>query len=228
MIYGLFGLALVVIGVFIYSEMRQKPLRSFALKGLSSAMFIAIYLYGVATTTSIQSYPLVVGFFGIGLVFGLIGDLVLALRSMRPQEDNHRIILYGTLSFSIGHVFYYMALLKYGSFEVLAILIALILSNATFLASRVMRLNWGPSKWPSLVYSFFLFLVAAQSLLIVINNGFSSYHTTLLLGSVLFAVSDLVLAQIYFAPKPMTQLIPINLSLYYAAQLLLAFSISLI
>ena len=52
-----------------------------------------------------------------GLVAGLIGDLLLGLRPLLPQEDNNELSL-PDRQFSVGHIFYYFALLSMDRFSV--------------------------------------------------------------------------------------------------------------
>ncbi len=228
MIYLMLSLAVLLFVLYLYVELNHKPLHAFAFKGLASLGFIGVFTVSVVSNNTFLNEPLIAALFLIGLVAGLMGDLYLALRPLRPKEENHSIILIGTLCFATGHVFYYSALLLNGPFSLWAPLISLIVTIATFMASKLMKLNWGPSKIPSLVYSFLLFLVASQAFINALNDGFTPYGLVVLIGAVLFALSDLILAQIYFGNNTKKSFIVANLSTYYLAQILLAFSLFLI
>jgi hypothetical protein len=229
MVYMLIFIALILIGFYIYVELLDKPVLAFASKGLASFGFIALFGFSVIDTDAYQVSPLIVGMFGLGLVAGLMGDLYLALRPMRPVSENHLIILFGTLCFAMGHGFYYSALLIYGSFTLWALVISAIITVVTFIGSKFLKLDWGPSKYPSLIYSFLVFLVAGQALLNAIETGFNPFSTIVFIGALLFGISDLILAQIYFGKSAHDKkMIVLNLSTYYVAQVLLAFSLFLL
>lgn len=214
--------------IYIYIETQNKPLPSIAFKGLASFGFITLFAISVLSSKAYVMYPTFVFLFMLGLIAGLMGDIYLALRPLRPSEENHKIILFGTICFATGHLFYYSGLLIIGQFSLWAIGISLVITVGTFLLSKVLKLNWGPSKIPSIIYSFLVFLVAAQAIMNGVNFGFSGFNVAVISGAILFGISDLVLAQIYFGGKTTSPFIVLNLSAYYAAQILLAFSLYLL
>jgi len=229
MVYMLIFIASILIGLYIYVELLGKPVLAFASKGLASFGFIVLFVFSVLDSDAYRVGPLIVGLFGLGLVAGLMGDLYLALRPMRPVSENHQIILFGTLCFAMGHGFYYSALLIYGSFTLWALFFSAVITIVTFLGSKFLKLDWGPSKYPSLIYSFLVFLVAGQALFNAIEIGFNPFSTIVLIGALLFGISDLILAQIYFGKSAHDKkMIILNLSTYYGAQILLAFSLFLL
>jgi len=228
MVYLLVSLSVLLVGLYLYVELNHKPLYAFAFKGLASLGFIAVFVGSVVANNTFLDNPIIAALFLIGLTAGLMGDLYLALRPLRPTDENHSIILIGTICFATGHIFYYSALLLNGSFSFWAPLISVLVTIATFMASKIMKLNWGPSKIPSLIYSFLLFLVATQAFINALNFGFSSYRLIVFIGAFLFAISDLILAQIYFGNNTQKSFVIANLSTYYAAQILLAFSLFLL
>jgi uncharacterized membrane protein YhhN len=228
MVYFILVIAVILAGVYILTEIKSEPLKAFAVKGLASFGFISLFIVSVYENNAYQTNSIIVCFFALGMVAGLMGDLYLALRPLRPKSENHQIILYGTICFAIGHLFYYLALLNYGTFSIWGIIISLIITIATFMISKLMKLNWGASKYPSIVYSFMLFLVAGQSFINAVHVNFISFSLIVFLGALLFGISDLVLAQIYFKDCKRKGFIVLNLSLYYAAQILLAFSLFLL
>ncbi|PKL01005.1 MAG: hypothetical protein CVV56_04145 [Tenericutes bacterium HGW-Tenericutes-1] len=228
MIYlGIF-LSVGLVGLYIFIETLGKPLQSITFKGLASFGFIFLYVISVLSSKAYLSHPTVVFLFGLGLVAGLMGDIYLALRPLRPVDENHQIILIGTFCFMVGHTLYYSAIIINGSFSIWAIVISTIITITTFMASKLLKLNWGPSKIPSIIYSFFLFLVAGQAFMNGLSLGFNGFNSAVTIGAILFGISDLILAQIYFGGKTSNPFIILNLSTYYAAQILLAFSLYLL
>lgn len=228
MIYLSISLSVGLVALYIYIETLGKPFQSIKFKGLASFGFIFLYVISVLSSKVYLTHPTMIFLFGLGLVAGLMGDLYLALRPLRPNEENHQIILVGTLCFMVGHILYYSALVMNGSFSIWAIVISLFITVATFLASKVLKLNWGPSKIPSIFYSFLLFLVAGQAFMNGIAIGFNGFYSAVTIGAILFGISDLILAQIYFGGKSSNPFVILNLSTYYAAQIFIAFSLYLL
>ena len=228
MIYLAIFIAVFLASVFIYVETKSKPLLAISLKGLASFGFIVLFSVGVLQVKTYLSEPTIVILFSLGLIAGLMGDIYLALRPLRPLQENHQIILIGTICFATGHVFYYIALLLIGQFSLWAIVISVVITIGTLFASKVLKLNWGPSFTPSVIYSFLVFLVAGQAIMNGINIGFSGFNVAVISGTILFGLSDLVLAQIYFGGKTSNPFIVLNLATYYSAQILLAFSLYLL
>lgn len=228
MIYWALLIAFLSASIYIFIETQNKPLQSIAFKGIASFGFITLFTISVLSSKAYDMHPTFVFLFFLGLIAGLMGDIYLALRPLRPNTENHRIILFGTICFATGHLFYYAGLLIIGQFSFWAIVISLFITVGTYLLSKVLKLNWGPSKIPSIIYSFLVFLVAGQAIMNGINLGFSGFNLAVISGAILFGISDLVLAQIYFGGKTSNPFVVLNLSTYYTAQILLAFSLYLL
>lgn len=108
MVYPFLGIAVVMMVIYITVELTQKPLYALFIKALASLSFI---LLGVTRLLFVQSaYPELLGWVILGLASGLIGDIVLALRPLRPQEEDKIIIVLGIISFALGHLFYLVGL----------------------------------------------------------------------------------------------------------------------
>jgi hypothetical protein len=56
-------------------------------------------------------------------------------------------------------------------------------------------------------------------------DGFSSFSILFIIGAILFAISDLILAPIYYKNDRRNIMIILNLVTYYAAQIMIASSI---
>ena len=57
-----------------------------------------------------KAFPLIALLIGLGMTFGFLGDLFLA--SVLPAPDR---VLTGIASFAVGHIFYILALVWFGS-----------------------------------------------------------------------------------------------------------------
>jgi len=236
MMFYVLLLAVVLVILFISLEIRDRPLEAMFLKALASFGFIMVFAYAFYQyfSASYESiWPVssdtigikVAVLFLLGLVAGLIGDLILALRPLQKKKVESVIINAGIVAFSIGHIFYYSGLLFIHEFSVLSILFSLAVTLFIHIMSKRLGFDMGKSKIPALIYSFLIFLMVGQALINGIFTGFDTYMTILFTGALLFAVSDLILAPIYFRNDRRKGMVVLNLSTYYAAQLLIALSI---
>lgn len=236
MSYFVLAFALTGVIAFIITELGDVPLNALFCKIIASFGFLLVFVAVVAEKSLADISPFYVGavYFGnapvlllflLGLIAGLIGDIVLGLRPLRPKEENEKLILSGMVSFSVGHVFYYAALLIIYQFSVYAIVIAAVMTVVIHFGGKILKLSFGRLHVASLAYTLILFLVFGQTLVNAIAQGFTVASTLMMVGAFLFALSDLILAQIYFGGKTAKGFIASNLGMYYAAQLLLAFSL---
>lgn len=236
MMFYIVLLAVVLVTLFISLEIRNRPLEAMFLKALASFGFIMVFAYAFYQyfNASYESiWPVssdtvgikIAVLFLLGLVAGLIGDLILALRPLQKKEVESVIIIAGIVAFSIGHIFYYSGLVIMHEFSVLPILFSLAITLFIHIMSKRLGFKMGAAKIPALIYSFLIFLMVGQALVNGIFIGFDTYVAVLSTGAILFAVSDLILAPIYFRNDSRKGMVVLNLSTYYAAQLLIALSI---
>ncbi len=87
---------------------------------------------------------------------------------------------------------------------------------------KPMKLNYGKSTLSILAYSFALSSSLCFSVSNLILNGASLFNILLVVGFVLFFASDLILSMIYFKEKSNHDLYYPNLSIYYAAIIVIA------
>lgn len=228
--------AIFLVGLFIFFELKDKPLRSLLIKGFASFGFLLVFasaLYEkldmgqhVFVVTShyldvIRIAPLIL----LGLIAGLLGDIHLELRSLLDPSKDKKIIVGGIVFFSVGHIFYLTALLMLGSFSYLSIIIGMIMSVLIFFASKLLKFEMGIAKYPTLFYTFIMFMLVGQALGYAISVEFSVFSVLILSGAILFSISDLLLAPIYYQGNKKKIMIALNFATYYAAQLLIAYSI---
>ncbi|MCF7932297.1 MAG: lysoplasmalogenase [Acholeplasmataceae bacterium] len=231
------ALACLFVALFILVEIQEKPLLALFLKGLASFGFLMVFAFGLNDAiVNVFDDPVWFGYFqndrllvamlfALGLVCGLLGDLYLGLRPLRPAGENERIIMSGITAFSLGHIFYYVALVMIGGFTVWAILFSVIVTILFYVGSDAMDFKMGKVKLPSLFYSGLIFLMVGQAIFNTVGLGLSTYTSIVLAGALLFAISDLILAPIYFKGETRKGFVIANLSTYYAAQILIALSV---
>jgi uncharacterized membrane protein YhhN len=95
--YILGALSLVLCIVFCIFRSKQANVWSLALKTSASLAFVLCGLFAINATASYTSTLFIIA----GLVFGLVGDIVLDLKIMYPTQSNQYFVT-GTSAFAIG------------------------------------------------------------------------------------------------------------------------------
>lgn len=231
------ALACFFVALFILIEIQEKPLLALLLKGLASFGFLMVFAFGLNDAiVNVFDDPVWFGYFAndrllvsmlflLGLVCGLLGDLFLGLRPLRPKAENETIILFGISAFAIGHIFYYIALVMVGGFTFWAIVFSAVVTVLFYFGSKALRFEMGKVMIPALLYSGLIFLMVGQAVFNTVGLGLSTYTGIVVAGAVLFAISDLILAPIYFKGETRKGFVIANLSTYYAAQIMIALSV---
>jgi len=217
-------LSILSVITYIIIEHMKKPLLALMVKGFASLSFISVFAASIFGRVQFIDKS-VVSFVLLGLVAGLMGDLYLALRPLRPKAENEKIILGGIICFSTGHVFYIIALLSLSGFHWISIPISIVMTAIVIIGSKVMKFQMGIAKYPTYFYSLLIFLMIGQTIGHGIATEFGGFEILMVVGAILFGVSDLILAPIYYQGKDTKLLITLNLVTYYAAQILIAASI---
>jgi len=230
----MFAFSILLVTLYIAIEVRGKPLTAFFFKGLASFSFLLVFAVSLSMKLGLlhdgtidfsNFYMPVPILILLGLIAGLLGDLYLALRPLQNPKQNETIIISGIVCFSIGHIFYFSALLYLGPLSMIAILVALIMTSFIFFMSKKLGYQMGKALIPTFIYSGLIFLMVGQSLGYAIRVEFSAFSVMFLAGAILFAISDLILAPIYYAGNDKKLMVILNLSTYYLAQLMIAASI---
>ena len=98
-------LGLVLQSLFIQSEIDGKMKAAVVLKGTASFMFVLLGGYLLSSKVTMFG-----DFIFKGLIFGMIGDILLNLRYLVPKQKALSVFGLGVLSFTIGHAFYFSAI----------------------------------------------------------------------------------------------------------------------
>ena len=221
------GIAVILLVWYLICKCKKYNLKELFIKIGISLLFVLLALVATYKSGKITIFNVLVI---IGLVFGLIGDILLDLKYI----DLDRSIGYtysGFIVFGIGHIMFMSAMIMnyYQSggilYIILAIVLDIILSIATILMEKPLKLNYGRLKKISFAYALCLFGTCSFSLFLAIQNGFSILSLNMfLIGAILFAVSDLVLSGTYFGEgkeRPVDFIL--NYITYYGAQFTIAF-----
>ena len=218
-------LAICSATLFIVLSKGQRGLLSLALKAIASFCFILLAMGAVYNKGINLPYFLVV----MGLVASLVGDVVLALPDMKEmQAKSQALTLVGGLSFAVAHCFYLAAMIILFGCRWWVILVAVALGLIFFFGNKMIgKLDYGKLTYGMPFYATFVSLVVAESIMAIIN-GSATVAIMLVVGFVLFWLSDIVLMNIYFGNKTDKQKVNyyyFNLAFYYGAQILIALSL---
>lgn len=220
-------LGLAALFVYIREKLKGCTVKALIIKSIVSALFIA------AGFCAFYANPGRCGLFILGgLVCGILGDIWLDLKYIYPAEDAPYTFS-GFISFAIGHVLFISGmLLDFGGAVpaarmLLIAALSIVLGFATVLSGPLMGLDYGRYRGVSMLYGPLLFGTALVALLLSQGSGFENTGLVMMLvGGVLFALSDLVLSGTYFGlgrNRPVD--IILNYIFYYGAQFTIALSI---
>ena len=219
------GIAALLLIWYLISKCQKYDLKELFIKTGISFLFIVVAL--VATLSS-EKFGLFNVLVITGLLFGLIGDILLDLKYV-DKERTDGYSYGGFIVFGLGHIMFMIAIIMnyhHGSFIyiLIPIILDIICSVLTILLEKPLKLNYGKMKLISFCYALCLFGTFSFTLLLAIENGFQILSLNMfLIGSVLFAISDLVLSGTYFGEgkeRPIDFIL--NYVTYYGAQFVIA------
>ncbi len=194
------------VGALLLAELKSSRLGVWLIKPVASTLFVITALLAGALASSYGRLIL------LGLLLSWLGDVFLI-------SKRQLFFIVGLGSFLLAHVAFSGAFLLQ-SLKVLPLTLA---ATATVVFAIII-LRW---LWPHLSHSFrpaVVSYLAAISLMVVLASGtMAAAGPQLLIGAVMFAVSDIFVARERFvSPSVVNRLW--GLPLYYAAQLIFALS----
>lgn len=209
---------------FIATEYAGRMLRATVLKGLASLMFVLLGLLCYRSSPTPFGRLIV-----IGLILGMIGDVLLNMRNLYEGRKSMMVFAAGILAFLSGHFLYIAALLRRGGPGIL--LTALILTAVIAAASvpPLMKRITAPSKGLKIFGYVYLVIVIAMSscaAALLRADGGTALSAVFTAGGALFMISDFIMIYYSFGRK-IKPLRAVNLLSYYVGQLLIALCILL-
>ena len=220
-IHYLFILAgFVLQALFIKSEHEEKYLLADILKGAASLMFVLIGY----NAFQIVNNPFNRQFF-YGLLFGMIGDILLNLRYVFPKHGQ-KIFLAGILAFLIGHILYLVALIP----QARHVWIWYCIIIGALAAGGLLAYTFKTMEVKKAFKIFGVFYLGAVFIMTAIALGIAVFTPTrrtviYAIGALLFTASDVVLIFNTFSGVTKFSLRITNLTLYYIGQILIACSL---
>ena len=212
----LIPLCLVLAGLFLREESREKYVPAVVLKGLASACFV---LLGALASPGTPLGRLIV----VGLVLGCVADVLLNLRWVF-EKKGQLIFLVGILVFLSGHVLYLAAILPLCPRPLLCCAVGAVLT-ALLMMWIFKRISAKKAfKIFGVVYigAIVLLNCVAAANLLAAPSAFTALFAA---GAVFFLVSDIVLILNTFGSETKQSLRVTNVMLYYVGQLLIALSL---
>ena len=224
---------------FLVVRVKQGGVKALFLKTISAVLFILSSF--VALSMKPENYYYGV-FIVIGLVFGMLGDIWLDLKFVHKDFDEQYTFA-GIFSFMIGHIFYVVGILAaYPEFIgwqiALAIFSAVAVTAIVRFASVKMGFEYGKFNLLIAIYSVVTMLTVTFALNAVNAFGwlpilagapmpeFMPKLLCLNMGTVMFALSDLVLSFVFFKKGGNTSRnVVLNHSVYFTSQFILTLSI---
>lgn len=213
-------LCLIIMSVFIYFEKKEKYVLAVILKGLASLMFVLLG-YWCASTLPNSDFT---KFVKIGLILGLIADVMLNLRFVFKTKGKI-VFLVGILVFLSGHILYLCALIPTVNNIVLPLVIGVIL---TAIIIKWIFTQIEAAKAFKIFGIFYIGAIVIMNCFAVTNliqDPSNLRYIIFTIGAVSFLISDIVLILNTFGKTSKFSLRITNLSLYYVGQLLIAFSL---
>ncbi len=208
-------------GLFIFTEHREKYLLADILKGSASLIFVLIGLKAYQTVNFAFNRQLL-----IGLVFGLIGDVLLNLRYVFPKQGQ-KIFLIGIVAFLIGHIMYLLALIPQARHILWYCAIPGAVAAACLLAYIFKTMEVKKAfKIFGIFYLGAVFIMTAIAIGIAIFTP-SRRAIIYAVGAILFTASDVILIFNTFSGVTRFSMRIMNLTLYYLGQILIAVSMFL-
>lgn len=210
-------IGMVLQALFILQEKKEKYVPADVLKGLASLMFVLIGIIGYNAVKPDDFACKILA----GLIFGMIGDIVMNLRFVLPGGAGQKAFLGGILAFLIGHVLYLCALIPISVHLIPSIIIGAVIAAALLVyIFKTMEVK--------IAFKIFgVFYLGAVIIMTVIAIDIAiatAIHQSIMyaIGAVLFTASDIILIFNTFGGKTVFSRRVMNLSLYYIGQLLIA------
>lgn len=217
-------IGIILQGIFIAVEHKQKYVAAVILKGCASIAFCVFGYIGYrfhlieGCTNSLPKFVF------LGLLFGALGDILLNLRFVF-EKIGQKIFLAGIAAFLTGHILYLVALIPLSKSLIISIICGIIIA-AIILTIIFKSFEVKPAfKIFGIVYIGAVVLMTSIAIGNCITGNFETYAVLYAIGAVLFTASDVVLIFNTFGPETKFSLRITNLSLYYIGQLLIASSL---
>ncbi len=231
---------LLAVIVFHYCAIKRGPRSEVISKGIASLIFVVIgcLVFPMSCDNGEMACTFQVGIIA-GLVFGMIGDILLALRNINKSKRSG-FILSGICAFALGHLSYLavialnmMAILPDALIwlGILPVILGILFGFGLLKISPKLNLEFGKLKPGVFFYGSLIGCMLCTAILTAVTATmqglFVSLYIVPAIASVLFVSSDSLLSKSYFDKSgeitSAKLIIAIHVT-YYLAQYLFAIS----
>ncbi len=214
----------ILLVIYIIMCHKQRNVKGLFVKSFVSVCYLLTCAFAILSNPEQYYFGVLVM---VGGILGLMGDIYLDQKWM---YDEHRddYLRIGFICFGLGHVFYIWALYRMVVLEPIHRIMPLIIGLAfvifTLLTEKPTKQHYGKFKPFVAGYGLMLGYTTALSIRIFRLTGYK-FALFFGLGCAFFAISDIVLSQMYFGKnKNNSVTFTINIIAYYLAQFLIALS----
>ncbi|MHA1340580.1 MAG: lysoplasmalogenase [Promethearchaeota archaeon] len=225
----LFGAILGMVLLFeIIFELKQNKRMIYVFKPLLMPIIIAMYIFFIINFRPFLNFDLI---YLLGIIFGWIGDILLI------ESNSKKRFLFGLVVFLLGHLFYSISfilmLLMFNSdgsffnsiaFLNFAFFIPVIILGILFIPKAINSM--GEMKIPGTIYSIVIVVMHILATLFILS-GIYLFTLSIWLGSLLFIISDIILAWNKFK-KPIKLSKLWNMLTYVAGQFFMAMAMCIL
>lgn len=217
------GAYCIAVAAFIYSGYRRGPKITLYTKAAASSLFMLAGALCTAMPTKGPGTPAYAALMLTGLGFGMLGDVLLECQHVFPEKKS-RFFVSGLGAFLLGHLFYIVLFLRLAPLGWVQPITAVAVFAVLYMLKCRFKVEPGKMTVPVYLYAAIVSVMVGAALAATL------WHTgparpIFITGALFFCISDALLAYLYFGPKKLPPLRAINVSYYYAAQMLFALSI---
>ncbi|WP_099335615.1 lysoplasmalogenase [Clostridium cadaveris] len=215
------GISVVIISIFIYINLKITPKQRTITKAIASLSFLVVGIISFIYVNDDKMYGYMIL---LGLTLGVMGDIGLGLKRVY-KKTAHICFILGTIAFLFGHVAYISLFVMMAPVTVGDVLMAAALALGFMIIGNKAHINYRYMRPIAHMYMATIAFMVIKAVSLLHLCGMTTSNIMVALGAVLFVISDMILAFLYFGDKKQTCLKTINLITYYSGQLLIALSI---
>ena len=214
----------ILLMIYIVMCHKQRNVKGLFVKSFVSVSYLLTCAFAIISNPEQYYFGILVM---IGGILGLMGDIFLDQKWMY-EKDTEEYLKIGFICFGLGHVFYIWALYKMVDLEpfhrIMPLVIGLAFVIFTVLTEKPTKQHYGKFKPYVCGYGLMLGYTTALSIRIFRLTGYK-FALFFGLGCAFFAISDVILSQMYFGKnKNNSVTFTLNIIAYYTAQFLIALS----
>ncbi|MDD6728587.1 MAG: lysoplasmalogenase [Eubacteriales bacterium] len=224
--YVVLSVGVIVSFAFCCQRSKGYSVKNLLFKSVSSLCYLLTAVFALIDNSTAYTYGSLII---MGGALGLVGDILLDLKGIYKSEEK-TYLNGGFIFFLVGHIFYICAVIYSLKIKWWLILIAAVVSVGigvgSILTANIMKVHYGAYRKIVAVYVSFLAMTMVTSVIAAFVSGFQKGYVLMMIGAILFLLSDAVLSNTFFGrgkDKPIHLFV--NHFLYYAGQYLIAASV---